>query len=201
MTTVIASIAGYGTHAAILAQQYESITFEDVHRGVLHLFPTRPSNILDIGAGSGRDAAAFARNGHRVVAVEPTAELRSEGQRLHSSRAIEWIDDSLPTLKILRQSNRRFDLILITAVWMHLDEMERKTAMGTLAELLAEGGLVSMSLRHGPVPPGRRMFDVSIDETIELGAQFGLHCCHQSNREDVQGRSDIRWNFVALQRD
>ncbi len=201
MTTVIASIAGYGTHAAVLAEQYESITFEDVHRGVLHLFPTRPSNILDIGAGSGRDAAALAKSGHRVVAVEPTAELRSEGLRLHSSRAIEWIDDSLPTLKILRRSDRRFDLILLTAVWMHLDETERRTAMATIAELLAEGGLVSMSLRHGPVPPGRRMFDVSADETIELGAQFGLHCRHQSNREDVQGRPGIRWSFIALQRD
>lgn len=201
MTAVITSIAGYGTHATVLAEQYESITFEDVHRGVLHLFPTRPGNVLDIGAGSGRDAAALARSGHRVVAVEPTAELRSEGQRLHSSLAIEWIDDSLPTLKILRQSHRRFDLILLTAVWMHLDETERKTAMATIAELLAEGGLVSMSLRHGPVPPGRRMFDVSAGETIELGAQFGLHCRHQSDREDVQGRSDVRWSFMALQRD
>lgn len=201
MTTVIASIAGYGTHAAVLAEQYESITFEDVHRGVLHLFPTRPSDILDIGAGSGRDAAALAKSGHRVLAVEPTAELRIEGQRLHPSRAIEWIDDSLPTLKILRQSDRRFDLILLTAVWMHLDETERRTAMATIAELLAEGGLVSMSLRHGPIPPDRRMFDVSADETIELGAQFGLHCRHQSNREDVQGRPGVRWSFIALQRD
>lgn len=201
MTTVIASIAGYGTYAAVLAEQYESITFEDVHRGVLHLFPTRPSNILDIGAGSGRDAAALEKIGHRVVAVEPTAELRSEGQRLHSSRAIEWIDDSLPTLRILRQSDRRFDLILLTAVWMHLDETERKAAMATIAQLLVDGGLVSMSLRHGPIPAGRRMFDVSADETIELGAQFGLRCRHQSDREDVQGRSDVRWSVVALQRD
>lgn len=201
MTAGIASIAGYGAHAAALAERYESLSFEHVHRGVRHLFPTEPSNVLDIGAGSGRDAAAFARSGHRVVAVEPTAELRSEGQRLHASLCIEWIDDHLPMLKILRQSHRRFDLILLTAVWMHLDEAERKAAMGTIAELLAEGGLVSMSLRHGPVPQGRRMFDVSADETIELGAQFGLCCRHQIGQEDAQGRPDVHWSFVVLQRD
>ena len=200
MSSVIASIVGYGTHAVALAEQYERITFEDVHRDVLNLFPKRPSNILDIGAGSGRDAAALASCGHRVVAVEPTAELRSEGQRLHSSKAIEWIDDSLPALNILRQSNQRFDLILLTAVWMHLDEIERKTAMASIVELLAETALVSMSLRHGPIPVGRRMFEVSAAETIELGAKFGLRCRHQSDREDVQGRSDVRWSFVVLQR-
>jgi hypothetical protein len=31
---------------------------------------------LDIGAGTGRDAAGFAALGHRVLAVEPTAALR-----------------------------------------------------------------------------------------------------------------------------
>lgn len=200
MSPVIASNTGYGPHASVLAEQYERIAFGDVHRDVLHLFPTRPSNVLDIGAGSGRDAAALASSGHRVVAVEPTAELRREGQRLHALQAIEWVDDSLPMLNLLRQLHRDFELILLTAVWMHLDKKERETAMATIAELLAEGGLVSMLLRHGPVPPGRRMFDVSADETIDLGAQFGLRCCHQSDREDVQGRSDVRWNFVALQR-
>jgi SAM-dependent methyltransferase len=166
MTVVTASTTGYGPYAAVLAKQYESITFADIYRGVLHLFPTQPCNVLDIGAGSGRDAATLAKNGHHVVAVEPTAELRSEGQRLHTLQAIKWIDDSLPALKLLRQLHRHFDLILLTAVWMHLDETERKSAMATIAELLAKGGLISMTLRHGPVPPGRRMFDVSADETI-----------------------------------
>ena len=201
MTAGIAGIAGYGPHAAALAEQYESLSFAHVHRGVLHLFPTQFSNVLDIGAGSGRDAAALARSGHRVVAVEPTTELRSEGKRLHASLAIEWVDDHLPTLETLRQSHRRFDLILLTAVWMHLDELERRMAMATIAELLAEGGLVSMSLRHGPIPHGRRMFEVSADETIELGAQFGLRCRHQGDQADAQGRPDVSWSFIALQRD
>jgi hypothetical protein len=39
--------AGYGARAADLAAQYESITFEDVHRDVLHLFLKFASNDLD----------------------------------------------------------------------------------------------------------------------------------------------------------
>jgi len=192
--------AGYGNRAADLAAQYESITFEDVHRDVLHLFPDEPGHVLDIGAGSGRDAAALALRGHWVVAVEPTQELRAEGQRLHPLATLQWLDDQLPELLAVRDLGRRFDVILLTAVWMHLDTAERETAMHAVALLLQVGGIVVMSLRHGPVPDGRRMFDVSADETVALGEQAGLRKHHCSEREDMLGRPDVSWSFVALKR-
>jgi SAM-dependent methyltransferase len=196
----IAGTAGYGAEAAKLAIQYESIKFEDVHRDVIHLIPLKASHVLDIGAGSGRDAAALAKLGHQVVAVEPTPELRSEGQRLHALATLEWVDDQLPMLHVMRGRRQRFDLILLTAVWMHLDASEREIAMFAIAELLDEGGLVIMSLRHGPVPVGRRMFDVSADETVALGMRAGLHKHHCSSREDMLGRADVSWSFVGLRR-
>ena len=92
----------------------------------------------------------------------------------------------------------RYDLILLTAVWMHLDAQERSTAMQALAELLADGGQIVMSLRHGPVPEGRRMFDVSAEETITLAAAQGLNVCHHSEREDMLDRRDVRWSFLGF---
>ena len=194
------SNAGYDADAAALAAQYESITFERVHRSVLHLFPQPPGNVLDIGAGSGRDAAALSRLGHHVTAAEPTYELRCEGQRIHATVPIDWVDDQLPELNIVRRLEKRFDLILLTAVWMHLSPSEREAAMATVASLLVQGGLVSMSLRHGPVPVGRRMFEVSANETIELGAQCGLSCLQRSEQDDAQGRADVCWTFVVLRK-
>ncbi|MEJ8849437.1 class I SAM-dependent methyltransferase [Variovorax rhizosphaerae] len=193
-----ASNAGYGAEAATLAVRYESIAFEDVHRDVLHLFPARAADVLDVGAGTGRDAAALARRGHRVVAIEPTAELRAEGLRLHGAWPIEWVDDALPSLARLRQADRRFALILVTAVWMHLDEPERRAGMAALSGLLADGGQLVMSLRHGPVPQGRRMFDVSAAETVGLAGQLGLQCNHRGERTDTQGRPDVRWSVVGF---
>lgn len=194
----IRGTAGYGANAQALAVQYESITFADVHRDVMHLFPATPCRVLDIGAGSGRDAAALARQGHLVTAVEPTAELRAEGQRLHADLAIMWRDDHLPALAKTRASADRYDLILLTAVWMHLDAAERGTAMQALAALLAARGQIVMSLRHGPVPEGRRMFDVSTEETIALAASHGLRVCHRSEREDMLERRDVRWSFLGF---
>jgi SAM-dependent methyltransferase len=194
----IPSTAGYDLAAATLAAQYEAIRFADVHGAVLHLIPTQPSRVLDIGAGSGRDAAALAQRGHQVVAVEPTAALRAEGQRIHAGVALEWLDDHLPDLDRLSASGRQFDLILLSAVWMHLDAAERCQAMAAVAPLLAPGALLLLSLRHGPVPWGRRMFDVSAQETVDLAAQHGLHTVHQGQRDDAQGRADVHWSVLAL---
>ncbi|MBX3609478.1 MAG: class I SAM-dependent methyltransferase [Hydrogenophaga sp.] len=198
MSSTVPGAAGYGANASVLASQYESITFSEVYRDLLHLFPVQPCAVLDIGAGSGRDAAELSRRGHQVVAVEPTAELRAEGQHIHRELAIEWVDDHLPTLAALRRTKRRFDVVLLTAVWMHLDESERSAAMEALAELSAEGGVIFMSLRHGPIPEGRRMFEVSAKDTIQLAAGFGFRCDFEAEREDMLGRSEVRWSFLAL---
>ncbi|UHD45782.1 class I SAM-dependent methyltransferase [Aureimonas altamirensis] len=191
---------GYGENARALADQYESITFADVHRDVLHLFPHPPARVLDVGAGSGRDAAALATRGHRVVAVEPTDSLRAEGMHRHEGKAIEWVDAQLPALKGLAPRAERFDLILLTAVWMHLDEEERQVGMEALASLLAPGGRLSLSLRHGPVPTGRRMFEVPAEETIALASLSGLCLVHSVVREDMLGRADVRWSFVVVEK-
>ncbi|MFD7491050.1 GNAT family N-acetyltransferase [Streptomyces sp. NPDC059832] len=194
----MASTAGYGESAAALAEQYESVSLDEVHREVLHLFPAQPSRVLDIGAGSGRDAAALAARGHRVVAAEPTAELRELGERIHAGQDIEWVDDALPGLPTLTSQGRRFDLVLLTAVWMHLDEQERTAAMATLVSLLGNAGQVVLSLRHGPVPAGRRMFPVSAQETIELAQRQGLEVVHLAHREDPHGRTDVSWSYLVL---
>jgi len=145
---------GYGENAEVLFARYEAIRFENVQREVLHLFPLPPARALDVGAGTGRDAAALSRIGHRVVAVEPAPELRIAGERLHSGLGVIWVDDALPELARVATPEGGFDLILLTAVWMHLDASARETAMARLAELLAASGLMTIALRMVPSLPG-----------------------------------------------
>src|SRR5690606_11779344 len=120
-----------------------------------------------------RDAAALAALGYQVDAVEPTAAMREQGDLHHADTAINWIADSLPELTLVRASGKQYDLILLTAVWMHLLEQERLPAMRHCAGLLARNGIMSMSLRHGPVPAERHMFDIPDDETIALARTCG----------------------------
>src|SRR3984893_9285327 len=94
----VSGTEGYAEEAEELFKLYENIPAADLHRAVLHLIPTAPSSILDIGSGTGRDAAWLAAQGHRVVAVEPTDAMRIPAMALHVSPRIEWLNDSLPDL-------------------------------------------------------------------------------------------------------
>jgi SAM-dependent methyltransferase len=171
-----------------------------MHRHVLHLIPRAPSDVLDIGAGTGRDASALASMGHRVVAVEPTAEFRARAARLHPSPRVEWVNDHLPHLRHLSRRGDRFDVVMITAVWTHLDPEQRREAMATVVTLLRAGGLLALNLRHGPTPPGgRRLFETLADETCDLAASHGLRTIVRVDRQpDFYGRTEVTWTSLAF---
>jgi SAM-dependent methyltransferase len=198
MTTRASGTEGYGETADERVKQYESLAFADVHESILHLFPTVPSRVIDIGAGTGRDAAAFADLGHSVTAVEPTPELRAQAQRLHPQSAITWIDDSLPDLDRVHALGERWDLVMLTAVWMHLDQAQRERAMARVAPLVQPGGLMALTLRHGPVPAGRRMFEVTSAETRELAACHGLATIHDGEGAALLGGPAVWWSRLVF---
>lgn len=196
---VISGTEGYAEQADALVGRVDAVRFADLHRPILHMIPQVPCPVLDIGAGTGRDAAALAAMGHRVVAMEPVAELRRHAIALHAAPNIEWLDDSLPHLARLLGRGQRFDLVMLTAVWMHLDAAQRREAMPNLATLTANNGLVSMTLRHGPVPAGRRMFDVTADETTALARDAGLRLVLRLDNQPSQfNRTDVTWTRLVF---
>jgi SAM-dependent methyltransferase len=165
---------GYADDAELLIPRYESVNPCEKYQAVSHLFPTRPSLILDVGAGTGVDAAWLAEAGHQVPAVEPVTAFREAGIRLHPFSKIEWLEDSLPRLQGVVHRERFFDVVIVSSVWNHLAPDERGVAIATLGTLLAPGGVLIISLRHGPSPSNRRVFEVPIDETVALASTHQL---------------------------
>ncbi len=203
MATGVSGTEGYAEEAEDLLKRYESVPFEASHRAVMHLMPQTPSRVLDIGAGTGRDAGYFADQGHEVVAVEPTDALRLPAMALHPSPDIEWVDDYLPDLTTIRHYRGTFDLVTLSPVWMHLDEVQRECGMAEVAQLVKPGGTLILTLRHGSVPEGRRMFDVSAAETIELAAKHSLESLLNLEQESVSEwnrKKGITWSRLAFEK-
>ena len=118
---------------------------------------------------------------------------------------IDWIDDSLPDLSSLADRALSFDAVMLTAVWMHLDAEQRRQAMPRVARLLGSAGVLILSLRHGPVPPGRRMFDASAAEIIGLAEAAGLSLSLSlslilklENQSGHLNRADVIWTRLAF---
>lgn len=203
MTEKVRGTQGYAEEADDLFVRYESFDSKAFHMGLHGFLPLPPAQILDIGAGTGRDAAWFARAGYSVTAVEPSQVMRMRAMRLHPSPAIEWIDDSLPGLETLTDRGAAFDVVQLSAVWMHLDTDERRAAMPRLARLLKAGGVLMMLVRRGPVPEGRIMFEVPVEETLGLAASTGLRALHyelQESAGEVNRRAGVIWMNHVFQK-
>jgi 2-polyprenyl-3-methyl-5-hydroxy-6-metoxy-1,4-benzoquinol methylase len=194
------NIEYYDQNAKDLFWQYESTNFTAVHIDWLHLLP-KTGKILDVGAGSGRDSIFLARQGLYVTAIEPAKNLRILASNNHPHKNITWLNDTLPKLTSTVALNKKFDLILLSAVWMHLSEPERKTAMPILCSLLNPDASIVITLRHGTSVDARTMHSVSYDEIKLLLDDSDFVCTlltKSHHNADTLGREQVTWQTVQI---
>ncbi len=194
------TISYYSQNAEHFQQLYDSVEAESVHASWSHILKEKePGVALDVGAGSGRDARWLASLGWKVVAVEPATALR-QGASTAQSKNITWCDAALPVLASLPDSPKRYSLILLSAVWMHLPEIDRTDALSRLKDLLASDGCLVISLRFGPSDNKRPMHPVSVNELELLAEPLGLEVIemsHDSSADELQ-RNDVHWRTALL---
>lgn len=156
--------------------------------------------VLDVGAGSGRDAAWFAAHGFEVFAVEPASALRDMAAGHHTHPRIHWVDDRLPGLERITKSGTAFDIVWLSAVWMHLPPGERPRAFRKLANCLRPGGRLFLSLRHGDFDDDRKAWPVDAAEVLKLAREHGLVCiAHAGDVQDQRGRRGVSWENLVLE--
>ena len=96
-----------------------------------------------------------------------------------------------------------FDLVTLCGVWHHIDHEARQAAMESLSEMTATGGLLIMSLRHGPAPKGRRAFAISPAETINEAARLGFTLIREAEVGSIQAGNralGVYWTWIALRK-
>ncbi|WP_438863289.1 methyltransferase domain-containing protein [Neptunicella sp.] len=193
------NITYYSKQAESLSAQYDNVSFTDVHCDWLTHLPDK-GWALDVGAGSGRDAAYLANKGLSVVAVEPAEGMRSLARNKYPQLNIHWLDDTLPELQKVFALQIKFDLILLSAVWMHIAPSNRERAFRKLSTLLKPNGKLVISLRHGECHDERVMYEVTTSEQAQLASKFGLsyELATAQVTTDKLGRNDVNWETVVL---
>lgn len=197
MSAVDETIAAYDRGAAAFTAGYESLSPGALWGPLKDLLPTGAGRLaLDVGAGSGRDAAWLVGLGYEVVAAEPADGMRAEGRRLHPG--LRWVDDRLPALTAVHRLGLSYDLVLLSAVWMHLSLVERPRAFRKLVTLLKPGGVLVVTLRNGPGDLERAMHPTSLGEIEGLAREHGLAVLRAFDEPDRLGRSGVVWTSVVL---
>ncbi len=189
----------YGAHVEEVSARFESLSPDDVHGWLVDLLPPAPGALaLDVGAGTGRDAAWLAGKGLDVVAVEPSGPMLETARLLHPTPDVRWVSDSLPALAKVCRLGLAFDLILLSGVWMFVAPADRARAFRKLIGLLKPGGRLALSLRIGPPDRERGMHPVDVAEIETLARSHGALVERIAHNPDLMGRPGLSWSNLVL---
>lgn len=190
----------YNNHVSELNARYLTVKSEVIHKSWLD--ETRIDGYaLDIGTGIGRDAAYLCQLGYKVVAIDPSTQMLNQAKQNFPNLDIHWLEDSLPELIQTRKLPHKYNLILLSAVWMHVAPSQRRRSIQKLSNLLAPGGKIVLTLRHGSFNDGRTAHSVSADELKGFALDFGLRFLLRSKgklESDQLERSDVTWETIEL---
>lgn len=188
----------YDKLAQQLFEQYTTTTFKEVHDCWRPYWPIPGDKVLDVGAGIGRDALKMSEFECDVYAVEPSKEMRKLGEA-YTGNKVTWVSDSLPSLTKVVNLGMRFDVILLSAVWMHIPDSSRERAFRKLSNLLAPNGKLVISLRHGSFSDGRTAYSVSVHELEQFAKNSALLTVSSSKLEqDSLKRDAVQWQTVVF---
>lgn len=132
----------YVAFSAELAERYEAA--QEGSLKTLRRAFTEGMRVLDVGAGSGRDAALLLDMGCDAYAVEPCENLRASTLRLHPELTGRLENGALPQLS--QPFGGAFDGVLCCAVLMHLPRAEILDAAIALRNVLKENGRLLLSI-------------------------------------------------------
>ncbi len=193
----------YNEHASEVAAMYEVVDFRSLRdRFVAMLVPG--ARILDVGSGSGRDAAALVAAGFDVTMVDGSAGLLREAQRLHPELSGRTHCVALPGT--LPFGDDSFDAVTAWAILMHLERDELPATFAEIARVCRPEGVFAYSVNtqrsgldeESRDDRGRRFTCTSRQEWERYHATAGFRTEMAEETEDIVGRPGIRWvTFIA----
>jgi SAM-dependent methyltransferase len=192
----------YDDHADDVFAQYSSGR-SGVEKYFRLAFPAG-SEILDIGAGSGRDLDILIREEYEAYGAEPSIRLRDLAIANIPRLAGRICAGALPDLAA--QVNRKFDGILCSAVFQHITLQQQFDAAFDIRNLLKPNGRLLLSIpkdRPGIDASGRdergRLFITLIPEELELlFERLGFQRIGKWEDTDNLGRPGFSWTTLLF---
>ena len=81
---------------------------------------------------------------------------------------------------------------------MHIAPSSREKAFRRLVTLLNPGGLMYITLRHGPFEALQGFWDISDDNIYTLAHKYGLIVENCSTVDDKLGNEGVTWTRIVL---
>ncbi|HEX6778713.1 MAG TPA: class I SAM-dependent methyltransferase [Ktedonobacterales bacterium] len=137
---------GYALWAASYDQEFNALIFLEERQVERLLAPLSLTNVLDVGAGTGRHALRLARRGARVTALDQSPQMlavarqAAQRERLPIAFHLLSLDNDLPF------EADQFDLLICALTLCHVPNLAH--ALGEFARVLQPGGRLLITDFH-----------------------------------------------------
>jgi SAM-dependent methyltransferase len=193
------TVAHYDRNADSFAAQTAALDLTPLYDRFLRPVPPR-GRIVDAGCGVGRDALAFARRGHDVVAFDASPEMVRLARVRVGHRAV---------VRLMRFEDvawhQAFDAVWACASLLHVPPAAFPEVARRLADALRPGGAWYMSFKLGAgerVAGGRTFVDHTAETLRTALRDLPVDLCEAWMSTDVRpGRESERWlNGISVRR-
>jgi len=165
------TLTTYDQDAEHYAQEWESQPAgDDLRETVKNFFTQGPT--IDVGCGSGRDAAWLCANGYPTLGVDASVGLLSQAHALHPE--LNLVHSALPELPGIEEHH--YENVLCETVIMHLPVDLIESSVHKLLMLLKSQGILYLSWRvteHQDRRDEKGRLYASFDERIVINGLVG----------------------------
>lgn len=199
------TVSCYEKQAEGYAAMYDGADMGMLHRLLVRYLPEK-GRVLEIGCGSGRDAAFLVGRGFDVTATDAAAAMLTVAARRHPELAgrLHQIAFPFPPNSIL--AARSFDAVIAIAAVMHMSDQDLFEGATQIRDLLADDGILVLSLAQGRAglsrdrdAKGRLFIERPPEELQLLFERLGFRLITRQQTSDALERS-LRWHTLVLQR-
>jgi len=199
-----ATVKHYTDTADERSSAYEGLDVSGMHELMLRHFG-EGSRLLEVGCGSGRDAAFLRAHGRDVIATDASEGMIGAARRAHPEMSDQLHCLPFPFPPGSAMQGQVFDGIYAIAVIMHLPDDELFEFAFQIKSSLRSGGTLILSFstgRNGLNDDGRdtagRLFIERPPGRIRLlFERLGFRLLEQRQGTDGMGR-DIEWHTLVL---
>lgn len=195
----------YNANAAQLSDRYESTSLDAFHLA-LQSHIARGGRILELGCGSGRDAARAIAAGFDVAAIDGSPALLEEAGRLHPELSGRLFYLQLPAR--LPFSDGDFAGFFSIACLMHFSVSEVVAILDELNRVVEAGGkgIISVpssrsDIDNNGVDEHGRVFNVmAASAWQEIFSRCGFTSEAGAEESDSLGRPGVSWVSFVLEK-
>ena len=197
------TVRHYTTAASERTAAYERAEVSAIHERMLHHFG-EGTRLLEIGCGSGRDAAFLAAHGRNVTATDASEGMIQAARQGHPEMARQFHCLPFPFPVGSAMQGQTFDGVYAIAVIMHVPEEELFEFAFQIKSALRPGGTALLTfsteregLSDGRDSAGRLFIERPPGRLRLLFERLGFRVLEQRPATDGMGR-DIHWHTLVL---